>query len=239
MPDFSHRSTAMEIMDDLTCSGEVVYQTLRELEFINRWLGGNQVTLGGVKKLLSSSSGSQGLWGAISIADLGCGGGDMLKLLAEWGRNNNITLTLIGIDANPHIIDFARKNCQHYKEISFEMCDIFTLDFQQAKYDIITGTLFYHHFQNDVLVKFFSRLKHQARIGFVINDIHRHWLPYYSILLLTKLFSKSDMVKFDAPLSVLRAFTKKDLADILLKAGIQQYQLKWKWAFRWQVTSWG
>lgn len=232
MPDFSRRSFAMEIMDNLTCSGEVVYQTLRELEFINRWLGGNRVTLGAVKNLLASCPPDKR---GISIADLGCGGGDMLKLLAKWGRKNNVMLTLIGIDANPHIIDFARENCQHYREISFETSDIFSPDFQQNKYDIIAGTLFYHHFQDEALVKFFSQLKHQARIGFVINDIHRHWLAYYSIRLLTELFSKSDMVKFDAPLSVLRAFTGKELTDILLRAGIQQYQLNWKWAFRWQV----
>jgi hypothetical protein len=43
------------------------------------------------------------------------------------------------------------------------------------------------------------------------------------------------MVKFDAPLSVLRAFSKTELNDILYKAGITEFSLKWKWAFRWQL----
>ena len=229
---FTHRSNQIEIMDDLQCQGEVVHQTLRELEFINRWLGGNVVTLEAVKKLIKNRDHE-----TLTIADLGCGGGDMLKLLADWGRRNSRSLKLVGIDANPHIIDFARTNCEDYPEISFETVDVFSLDFQQKKYDIAMGTLFYHHFSSAQLVNLFSKLIHQARIGIVINDIHRHWLAFYSIRLLTKLFSKSAMVKFDAPLSVLRAFTKPELVDIMSRADIRQYQIKWKWAFRWQIIT--
>jgi 2-polyprenyl-3-methyl-5-hydroxy-6-metoxy-1,4-benzoquinol methylase len=230
MTDFANRSSAIEIMDDLNCNGEVVHQTLRELEFINRWLGGNAVTLDAVKKLAAHHENE-----TIHIADLGCGGGDMLKLLADWGRKNNLKLTLTGIDANRYIIDFAINNCKSYPEISFEILDIFSKDFQSRKYDIVMGTLFFHHFSQQSLVDFFSTLKVQVRIGIIINDIHRHRLAFHSIRLLTKFFSKSSMVRFDAPLSVLRAFTKRELENIFSHAGIQTYQLKWKWAFRWQL----
>ncbi len=230
MTDFANRSSAIEIMDDLNCNGEVVHQTLRELEVINRWLGGNEVTLAAVKNLVSHHQKE-----TIHIADLGCGGGDILKLLGEWGQKNNLNLTLTGIDANPHIIDFARNNCKSQREISFEVLDIFSKEFQSRKYDIVIGTLFYHHFSQQSLIDFFSTLKGQVRIGIIINDIHRHWLAFHSIRLLTKFFSKSSMVKFDAPLSVLRAFTKPELENVFLHAGIEKYQLKWKWAFRWQL----
>ncbi len=43
------------------------------------------------------------------------------------------------------------------------------------------------------------------------------------------------MVKYDAPLSVLRAFKKQELIEILNKAGIRDYAIRWQWAFRWQV----
>jgi hypothetical protein len=43
------------------------------------------------------------------------------------------------------------------------------------------------------------------------------------------------MVKYDAPLSVLRAFRKKELIGILQAAGITRYTLRWMWAFRWQI----
>lgn len=229
MPRFDTRSMETEIMDDLQCQGPVVHQTLRELEFINQWLGGNAVTLDGVRQL---SRGHQSL----TIADLGCGGGDMLKMLARWGRKNRLTLSLIGLDANPYIVEFARKNCKEYPEIQFEAVDIFSRGFYSRKYDIIIGTLFYHHFQQDLLINLFDRLKNQVRIGVVVNDIHRHPLAYYSIKLLTALFSKSAMVKFDAPLSVVRAFSKAELTEVLVKSGFSHFQIRWRWAFRWQAV---
>jgi 2-polyprenyl-3-methyl-5-hydroxy-6-metoxy-1,4-benzoquinol methylase len=227
---FANRSAAVEIMDDLNCHGEVVDQTLRELEFINKWLGGNAVTLDAVDQL-TKKIGNR----TISIADLGCGSGDMLRLLSKWASKKQIKVQLTGIDANPHIIDFAQRRCADHPEITFEAVDIFAPEFKTRTFDIVVGTLFYHHFDSQKLTDFFSDLKQQTRIGIVINDIHRHWLAYYSIKFLTAIFSRSAMVKFDAPLSVLRAFKKKELENILEKSGMSEHTLNWKWAFRWQV----
>src|SRR5215216_2098182 len=102
MLDFSKRSADEEIMDDLNCSGEVVHQTLRELETINKLLGGNYVTLDGLAKLLKDKGKDK----PISVADLGCGGGDILKLIRKWSTRNNVPLRLVGIDANPTITSF-------------------------------------------------------------------------------------------------------------------------------------
>ena len=216
------RSADLEIMDDLDCHGEVVDQTLRELEVINRLLGGNNVTIDGVQKLITNQK-------EISIADFGCGSGDLLMRIVRWGRHRNINFKAFGIDANPHIIEFARNE---NPEITFETLDVFK---NKTIYGIITATLFVHHFDDDQLVELFRSMKEHSRIGVVINDIHRHFLSYHSIRLLTKFFSKSAMVKFDAPLSVRRAFKKRELIQILEKAGISNYSIKWKWAFRYQI----
>lgn len=231
MPDFKTRSEEIEIMDDLNCHGEVVDQTLRELETINTLLGGNYVTLSGIKTLLYKKK----IATTVSIADLGCGGGDILKLIAKKSNQFNAHLQLTGIDANPNIVAFARENSKSFPQIEYQAVDIFSREFRQEKFDIIMGTLFFHHFNSHQLVDLFRQLKSQARLGIVINDIHRHWLAYYAIRLLTKVFSKSAMVKFDAPLSVLRAFTKRELTDTLTKAGITNFSIRWMWAFRWQV----
>jgi 2-polyprenyl-3-methyl-5-hydroxy-6-metoxy-1,4-benzoquinol methylase len=227
MPDFSQRALDVEIMDDLNCSGEVVHQTLRELEFINAWLGGNAVTLSGLDTLISDQHTT------LTIADLGCGSGDVLRIIARRFFKNKLQLT--GIDANPHIIAFARKNTHDAPLINYQTLNILFDEFRKQQYDVITATLFLHHFTTKQLVEIFSNLRKQAIVGIVVNDLHRHWLAYHAIKILTRLFSKSAMVKYDAPLSVLRGFTRGELADILKKAGIVQYTLKWKWAFRWQI----
>jgi len=232
MPDFSARSNEIEIMDDLRCTGQVLDQTLRELEFINKWLGGNKITINAIDQLLKNTNTSE-----ITIVDLGCGGGDMLKIIDAWGKRKKLKLKLTGVDANPYIVDFAKKNLKDYPHIHFETMDIFSEEFQQRKYDIVVGTLFYHHFSSTELTDFFKRLRQQVSIGYVVNDLHRHWLAYYSIKLLTQIFSKSSMVKYDAPLSVLRAFKKEELKQIIMGSQPIEFELRWKWAFRWQVVA--
>lgn len=228
------RSNEVELMDDLGSSGAIIEQALRELELINKLLGGNHVTLDGLKKLLARSS---DLPAVLTIVDLGCGGGDMLKLIAKWGRKRGQKMKLIGIDANPHIVEFARQNTRDYPEISYNSIDIFSDAFRTLNFDVATATLFTHHFSDQQLVKLFKQLRQQAQIGIVINDLHRHKIAYYSIKFLTAVFSKSPMVRNDAAVSVSRAFVKTDIQKILNASGIANYTLHWMWAFRWQIVA--
>jgi 2-polyprenyl-3-methyl-5-hydroxy-6-metoxy-1,4-benzoquinol methylase len=231
MSRYSARSMEPELMDDLQSGGEIIRQTLRELEKINKLLGGNHVTISGVRKLIDLSIDKT--W---RIVDVGCGGGEIMKLIAEWARKNEVKVQLIGIDANPNVIAYAEENCDEYPEISFLTIDIFSYQFRQLEFDVLTATLFFHHFSDDQLTNFFSQIQSRALSGVVVNDIHRHWLAYRSINLLTSLFSKSPMVKNDAGVSVLRSFRKNDWQKILGRAGILDYSLKWMWAFRWRLV---
>ena len=72
--------------------------------------------------------------------------------------------------------------------------------------------------------------------GFFINDLHRHWLAYYSIQNITRIFSRSYLVKNDAPLSVARGFKKDEWKELMKNAGIQNYSISWRWAFRYLIV---
>lgn len=218
-------------MDDLNCQGEVVHQTLRELHIINTWLGGNAITLSGLASVVNRQDPNQELL----VADIGCGGGDLLIRMAEWARKANRKLRLIGFDANPHIVAYAQVQTRAYPEIEIREANIFSDEFRQQQFDVITATLVLHHFREGELVTLLKQFQSQTRVGIVINDLHRHPLAYYSILLLTKLFSRSAMVQFDAPLSVARAFSKAEWVALLRASGITKYTLRWRWAFRWQL----
>lgn len=231
MPDFSKRSSATEIMDDLQGSGEDLHQALRELETINDLLGGNEVTLNGMSQLLEEARTSK----TLHIADLGCGSGDTLKLIRKLLNKRKLDGKLTGFDANPNVIAFALGQTPESCRIQYETLNIFSDEFKTRKFDIVTGTLFFHHFTTEQLVAFFGQLKSQASVGLIINDIHRHWFSYYSIKWLTQLFSRSRMVKHDALQSVLRAFSRNELMDILHRSGIVHFRISWRWAFRWQV----
>jgi len=219
-------------MDDLAVSGGDLYQALRELESINYLLGGNYVTLNGVAQLFAPDNSAKNL----VIADLGCGSGDMLKRIRRLLEKRNIPASLWGLDANPNVVQFAISNTPASCRIQYEPLNIFSESFRARRFDIITATLFFHHFSDGELIGFFKQLRDQVSIGMIINDIHRHWFSYYSIKWFTMLFSRSPMVKHDAPVSVLRAFKKNELREVLQQAGITDYRIKWCWAFRWQVV---
>ncbi len=238
MPNLSYRSNEKELIDDLELNNDALRQNLEELALINKYLGGNQVTVSGLTKLLSDSTisiaGNEKL--KITIADLGCGGGDMLIVMADWARKKGINGQFIGIDANDFMIDFGTERTAQYSNISYLHQDIYTEEFKKKSFDIVTMTLFCHHFSDENLITIFKQLKKQTRIGIVINDIHRHWFAYHSIAWITKLFLKSYLVKNDAKLSVWRAFIREDLEKIIQKSGFTKYSIRWKWAFRWEVV---
>jgi 2-polyprenyl-3-methyl-5-hydroxy-6-metoxy-1,4-benzoquinol methylase len=227
---FEKRSQEPEFMDDFKVDGLIIEQTLRELEIINKWLGGDYVTINAIDRLINNQK--DRTW---RIIDLGCGGGEMLKLIALWARKHAISVELIGIDANQYVVEYAIKNTRKFPEISYITGDVLSKEFTLLQADIITATLFTHHFSNEDLIWLLQQAKKCALVGLAINDLHRHWFAYHSINLLTALFSKSSMVKNDAGLSVLRAFKKRELINILQAAGINQYSIKWRWAFRWQL----
>lgn len=232
MSKFSFRAEQKELMDDLSSSGQVMEQTLLELRVINKMLGGNKVTLTGIGQLLKGILPHQ----AFTIADIGCGQGDMLVAIADQFSHNFPNMQLVGIDANPHIVDKARNHTAQYPQITYECVDVLTEAFQMQTYDIMTCSLFTHHFNNDQLVCLLGSFKNRTTLGVVVNDLHRHWLAYHAIRVLVNVFSKSPMVQHDAPLSVLRAFRKRDIEGILAKAGVHDYTLRWMWAFRWQLV---
>lgn len=232
MPDFSHRTSGIELMDNLDVSGAQLHQALRELDAINYLLGGNYVTLNGLAQLLDSTDKRDG----VRIADLGCGSGGMLTLIRRLFVKRDIDGTLTGIDANPHVIQYAEARTPPACGIQYESLNIFSEDFKSKRFDVVTATLFFHHFDTEELIRFFRQLKEQVSLGLVINDIHRHWLAYYGIKWLTRILWRSPMVRHDAPVSVLRSFTRSELTDILRRAGIERYRIRWCWAFRWQVV---
>lgn len=227
MPDFSVRSSQKEIMDDPNAPEKELWQNLRELEVINTRLGGYNVIFDALNKIKLKKH--------TTIVDIGSGGGDTLRAVAKWGRKRKLNLSLTGIDLNPVMIRYATTHSSTFPEISYRQHNIFDAVLGTEQADVVMCSLFCHHFAHHDLVRLLKRMSELSSGYVIINDLHRHWLAYYSIKLLTTIFSKTYVVKHDAPLSVARAFTSSDWENIMKEAGIEHYTIKWCWAFRWQV----
>ena len=229
---FEERASGPELMDDLTLASDALRQNLDELETINTWLGGYEPVLNALGRLRGRFPIGRGL----RLADLGSGGGDTLRQIARWARKKGLSVELTGIDANEFMLKYAAAKSSAYPEISYRQFDIFSPEFQAQPYDVLTCSLFCHHFTDEELVGLLRQWQQQAQAAVVINDLHRHWLAYHSIKWLTRLLGGSYLVRHDAPLSVARAFRREDWVALLARAGITRYELRWRWAFRWQVV---
>ncbi len=228
MINTKYRSTEVEIMDDFSVQGDMLKESLDQLANINKWLGGNLVTLNGLQKVLKEQPKNK----TLTILDLGCGNGDMLREISKFGKKSGYKFTLIGIDANKHTIDYAEQLSKNYEEISYTQQDVFTEDFHKMKYDIVLATLFLHHFTEEDILKLLKPIVANASIGIVVNDLNRNALAYYLFSGLC-LFIKNPMTKQDGLISILKAFKRKDLKRMSDKLQIKS-RIAWKWAFRYQ-----
>jgi len=225
-----NRTEEEEIMDDFEMEGEILRVTLDEIAQINRLLGGNSLTLKGVAHLLDK----QPVGNTITILDIGCGNGDMLRALADYALKKEWKVQLIGVDANLYTVEYATKLSETYDNIQYLHMDIFSDDFTKLEYDIVTCTLTLHHFNNTALLNLMSLLIKKSNIGIVVNDLHRSAVAYRLFQLVSLVFRLSDMPSKDGLTSILRGFKKKELENFSKKLAIKNYTIHWKWAFRYQ-----
>ncbi len=227
--NFSRRHPGPEFLDQIDLPDKNLFRNYAELHTINKLLGGYRITLKGLSKfhLLGKN---------LSVLDAGCGGGDTLKAVVDWARKKKINCQLTGIDLNNTAIQYARENCKDFPEIEFIHDDIFHHLLNDNKYDVIMSCLFMHHLSDDQIVRLLYLMNESTNMGFVINDLQRHPIAYQSIKFLTRCFSKSYLVKHDAPLSVLRGFSADEWKQLFSKASITSVKISWEWAFRYLVV---
>ncbi|NCD68640.1 methyltransferase domain-containing protein [Mucilaginibacter agri] len=228
MIDLSTRSVTAEIMDDFDLPSTEIDPVLAGLGKMNALFGGHKSLIKAMKQFPVEDGNS--------ISDWGCGGGDALIAIANWAQKHNINLKLNGVDAAPAAITFARQQSRAYAHISYVKADVLLDNFEPDSFDIILSSLFTHHFADEEWITLIRKMNSAARRGVIITDLHRHWLLYYAIKVITNLFTSNKMAQNDGPLSVQRSFKRHELEALLAQAGINNYKLKWMWAFRWQIV---
>ena len=227
MVNLIQRSYQKELLDNDNIPFKDIQQNMKELNTVNTYLGGHAISISGIKTIIKSSKLQQ----PITICEIGCGGGDNLKAIKRWCKKNKVEVSFVGIDIQAACIEFAQLQYPDL-EAKWICSDYKTVDLRNNKPAIIFSSLFCHHFTDDELVMMLQWMKENASAGFFINDLHRHSLAWYSIKLITKTFSKSYLVKNDAPLSVARGFKINEWRRLMKQAGINNFTVEWKWAFR-------
>jgi len=225
-----HRSNEPETMDNFHMEGEILKDALDKIASINQLLGGNKVTLEGIKKLMSGQPVST----MFRITDIGCGNGDMLRAVASYALQNQLNVELLGIDANNFTVQHARNLSADFPNIKYKCTDIFDAKSPLQSCDIVLCTLTLHHFKDEEIIGLLRDFQRKAELGFVVNDLHRSALAYHLFRIICFVFKLNHMSRSDGLISILRGFKRKDLEKYSAVLQLKNSTIKWKWAFRYQ-----
>jgi SAM-dependent methyltransferase len=233
MRGFRQRSTQSELMDSEPVSFEEFHSCLRELETINHWTRAYRPTLAWLERLRRHSPADQPL----RVLDVGSGGGDMLRQIWHWAQRRGLHVELTGVDLNAWSRRSAESVTPPAAPISFETGNVFDIE-PSRPVDLIISSLFTHHLGDQELIRFLQWMDRRARLGWFINDLHRHPVPYYFIKHAVRLLPCGRLVRHDAPVSVRRGFTRQDWQRALGRAEISltRVEIRWFFPFRYGVA---
>lgn len=228
MRDFTLRAAEQELMDDPNISEIELKNALADISKVNKLLGGNRITIKALERLFKEYP----LKKEWTIVDIGCGDGEMLRLIADYFRSKNLHLHLVGFDLSPQSIAMGEALSQTYDTIDLKVKDVLTLQEDSFECDIILCTLTLHHFKDQEILKFMRQFVALAHVAVIINDLQRSKIAYQLFRLFSRIFIKSHIAKNDGLISIASAFKKHELKKVAQQLELKHSEITWKWAFR-------
>jgi SAM-dependent methyltransferase len=222
MPDFKQRSNQLEMLDLEVPPMKQVKRNYGEMAAVNRLLGGYSPLISQLKKWVSEHP-EKSEW---TILDVGCGMGDVLRQIDRVFNSDRFQY--IGVDTNELAIDLARTQNRQER---FTWLNEPYEEFERSV-DVVLSSLFAHHLTDEELQAFIEWSDRCSKVGWIVSDLHRHPIGYYAIKGISRVLPTTRLFKNDAPLSVLRAFTREDFKTYTSDGA----ELRWHWAFRWTLT---
>lgn len=211
MRNVSVRAQEEERMDDPALPPETYAAVMRDLAKVNRLTMARRPTLAFLDRALAGRT-------TFRLLDVGFGDGDMLRAIARWAARRGIAAELVGIDLNPSSAPAARAHTPSDLAIDWRTGDYAGL--AGAGFDLVISSLVAHHMTHDQLVTFLRFMEAEARIGWFVNDLHRHRVAHLGFPLLAGIMRWHPIVRHDGTLSIARSYRPAEWPPILTEAGI-------------------
>ncbi len=164
---------------------------------------------------------------SLRILDVGFGDGDMLRRIARWASKRGVAVELVGVDLNPRSEAAARVHGGAIRYVTGDYADL-----AGEPWDVIISSLVAHHMTHAQLVAFLRFMQAHARIGWFVNDLHRHRFAHAGYPLLATLARWHPMVRHDGTLSIARSYRPEEWPPILAEAGIDDARVFRAFPFR-------
>ena len=208
-------------MDAADLSPETYARVLVDLSRVNRWTLAQRPTLAFLARALRGRR-------EFSLLDVGFGSGDMLRAVARWAAARGIEAHLVGIDLNPRSAPVARAATPPGLAIDYRTGDYRD---QPERFDLVVSSLVAHHMSDAQLVAFL-RYMERSRVGWLVDDLHRHRFAHLGYPLLARLLGVHRIVREDGTLSIARAFRPPEWRAILAEAEASDARVIRRFPFR-------
>jgi SAM-dependent methyltransferase len=215
MIDLSRRATDPELLDEGVPAEEAI-RSLADLRFVNRWLGGQSSILEAALPHLDASARPR-------LLDVGCGSADLPALLMRKARTKALA---VGVDLKLLHVQQAPAGIEPV------VADVRALPFQAGSFDVVTASLFLHHFDAPEVASVLRALWTLTRRALIVNDLERARVPYLFGRATFSLLFRSQVSVEDGLLSIRRAFTPGELKDGFDAAGIPDVRIRRRFPYR-------
>jgi 2-polyprenyl-3-methyl-5-hydroxy-6-metoxy-1,4-benzoquinol methylase len=228
-PDLSQRAHLDEAMDSLA-SYEEYRECMLDLDKVSRLVLAHRPTLRFLNRVAARNPGK-----TLRILDVACGDGSMLRRIGRWAKRRGLAVELTGLDLNPWAIEVAHEFRPGKPRVRYVAGDVFAYAPEEAP-DVILSAHFTHHLGEAELVRFLRWMEATVRMGWFVNDLHRHPNPYRMFRAVAAVALWHPVVVSDGLISIRRAFTIEDWARMTAEAGLEGFEIAEEFPARVTVT---
>jgi SAM-dependent methyltransferase len=211
---------AVELLDGPLDDPAALRGNLRDLRLINRYLGGVELSRWALTTIADAASLAAG--SALRVVDVGAGGADIPLALHRSWHASAATPQFTAVDSRPEVLAAAHEELPGLAgSVAYVLADGRSLPFDDAAFDVGHASLVLHHLEPVDAVGLLRELARVARLGIVVNDLDRAAAYWLGARLMGAVLTRNPLTRNDAPLSVRRAYTVREMGDLLRVAGMR------------------
>ena len=220
------RLAAGEELMDLPAGDAELEASLDHLAGLNRWLGGRRAVLKALVPLLPDS-------GTVALLDVGTGSGELPSTLVVWAAAHRRRFRIVAADRHPQTIRIARDRTRLHRPITTTQCDVLRLPYADRSFDFAVLSLTLHHLPDADRPAALRELARVAHRAVIVSELERSWPNDLGAkALAATLWRGNRLTRHDAPMSVRRAFTPRELRDVAAEAGLDRVKIERRYFYR-------
>lgn len=218
------RKVIAEMLDADGGSPAEVAASFVDLKHINDWFGGTRTTIDLLGRVATEAN-----CGELSVLEVGSGAGDV-PLAAKWALADR------GIALHVTLLDRIGSHLPANGTAAVAG-DALHLPFRDDTFDLVSSSLFAHHFEPGELRQLARESLRVCRRAVLINDLIRSRLHLALVYAGLPLF-RSPITWHDAPASVRRAYTRDEMRTMLEGLPAHGIEISRHYLYRMGVLLW-